>query len=113
MPGERWLWDQPKSWHAMNRALHDIDVLLNHLNELPDSRLLSYFKATQDHRAAAMRSFWTGWMRLRRRFRLAVRRSITLRGAKGTRHSAPSHSSTGAVTSLPLLPLRPLRVRSV
>jgi hypothetical protein len=48
MPGEKWLWDQPKSWHAMNRALHDIDVLLNHLNELPDSRLLSYFKATQD-----------------------------------------------------------------
>ena len=48
MPDEKWLWDQPKSWHAMNRALHDIAVLLNHLNELPDSRLLSYFKATQD-----------------------------------------------------------------
>ena len=44
----KWLWDQPKSWHAMNRALHDIAVLLNYLNELPDSRLLSYFKATQD-----------------------------------------------------------------
>jgi hypothetical protein len=48
MPDEKWLWDQPKSWHAMNRALHDIEVLLNYLNELPDSRLLSYFKATQD-----------------------------------------------------------------
>jgi hypothetical protein len=48
MTGEKWLWDQPKSWHAMNRALHDIAVLLNYLNELPDSRLLSYFKATQD-----------------------------------------------------------------
>ena len=48
MPDEKWLWDQPKSWHAMNRALHDIAVLLNHPNELPDSRLLSYFKATQD-----------------------------------------------------------------
>lgn len=44
----KWLWDQPKSWHAMDRALHDIAVLLNYLNELPDSRLLSYFKATQD-----------------------------------------------------------------
>ena len=50
MPEEpgKWLWDQPKSWHAMNRTLHDIAVLLNYLNELPDSRLLSYFKATQD-----------------------------------------------------------------
>jgi hypothetical protein len=48
MPDERWLWDQPKTWHAMNRALHDIGVLLDYLNELPDSRLLSYFKATQD-----------------------------------------------------------------
>jgi hypothetical protein len=44
----RWLWDQPKSWHALNRALHDVAVLLNYLDELPDSRLLSYFKATQD-----------------------------------------------------------------
>jgi hypothetical protein len=44
----KWLWNQPKSWHAMNRALNDIAVLLNYLNELPDSRLLSYFKATQD-----------------------------------------------------------------
>jgi hypothetical protein len=48
MPDEKWLWDQPKSWHAMNRALHDIGVLLDYLNELPDSRLLGYFKATQD-----------------------------------------------------------------
>jgi hypothetical protein len=48
MPDDKWLGDQPKSWHAMNRALHDIGVLLNHLNELPDSRLLSYFKETRE-----------------------------------------------------------------
>jgi hypothetical protein len=48
MPDEKWLWDQPASWHAMNRSLHDIGVLLNYLTELPDSRLLSYFKATRE-----------------------------------------------------------------
>src|SRR5262245_53759493 len=48
MADERWLWDQPKTWHGINRALLDIGVLLNYLNEQPDSRLLSYFKATQD-----------------------------------------------------------------
>jgi hypothetical protein len=48
MPEGKWLWDQPMSWHAMNQSLHDIGVLLNYLSELPDSRLLSYFKATQD-----------------------------------------------------------------
>ena len=40
MPDEKWLWDRPHSWHAVNRSLLDIGVLLNHLNELPDSRLL-------------------------------------------------------------------------
>jgi hypothetical protein len=48
MPDEKWLWDRPASWHAMNRSLHDIGVLLNYLNELPDSRLLAYFQATRD-----------------------------------------------------------------
>ncbi len=47
MSDEKWLWDQPHSWHAVNRALLDIDVLLNHLNELPDSRLLGYFEETK------------------------------------------------------------------
>jgi hypothetical protein len=48
MPDEKWLWDQPASWHAMNRSLHHIGVLLNYLTELPDSRLLLYFKATRE-----------------------------------------------------------------
>ena len=49
MSDEKWLWDQPQSWHTVNRALLDIGVLLNHLNEQPDSRLLGYFDATKDH----------------------------------------------------------------
>jgi hypothetical protein len=46
MSDQKWLWDQPQSWHAVNRALLDIGVLLNYLNELPDARLMSYFSET-------------------------------------------------------------------
>ncbi len=42
-----WLWREPKAWHEMNRALQDITVLLQYLGEMPDARLLSYFKDTQ------------------------------------------------------------------
>lgn len=45
----RWLSDQPKTWHEVNRALQDISVLLQYLGEMPDARLLAYFEDTQKH----------------------------------------------------------------
>jgi hypothetical protein len=47
MPDDNWLWNQPKTWHDINRALQDISVLLDYLGTLPDGRLLSYFEDTQ------------------------------------------------------------------
>jgi len=47
MASGKWLFDQPKTWHDINRALHDIAVLLEFLGTTPDSRLLSYFQDTQ------------------------------------------------------------------
>jgi hypothetical protein len=58
MSEEKWLWSQPQTWHDINRALHDISVLLEYLGKTPDARLLSYFKDTQDQvgEAAAKRT---------------------------------------------------------
>ncbi|HSU06097.1 MAG TPA: hypothetical protein VLI93_11030 [Acetobacteraceae bacterium] len=47
MASGKWLFDQPKTLHDINRALHDIAVLLEFLGTTPDSRLLSYFQDTQ------------------------------------------------------------------
>ncbi len=51
MSAPPWLSDQPKTWHEMNCALQDISTLLQHLGELPDARLLSYFDDTRTHMA--------------------------------------------------------------
>jgi hypothetical protein len=48
MSEDKWLWSEPQTWHDINRALHDISVLLEYLGKIPDARLLSYFKDTQD-----------------------------------------------------------------
>jgi len=47
MPDDKWLWDQPKNWHEIGRALRDIEVLLGYLGTQPDGRLLAYFADTQ------------------------------------------------------------------
>ena len=46
-PDPDWLRDQPKTWHELNRALHDIATLLRYLGEMPEARLLSYFEDTK------------------------------------------------------------------
>ncbi|MCW3473466.1 hypothetical protein [Limobrevibacterium gyesilva] len=51
MPDDRWLWDQPKLWHDINRALQDISILLQHLGQMPEARLLTYFEDTQNRMA--------------------------------------------------------------
>jgi hypothetical protein len=43
----RWLEDQPETWHAVDRALHDCSVLLEYLGKLPEARLLAYFDDTK------------------------------------------------------------------
>jgi hypothetical protein len=47
VPEGKWLWNQPKIWHEVNRALQDIAVLLEYIGKLPDARLLSYFDDTR------------------------------------------------------------------
>ncbi|MBS0561836.1 MAG: hypothetical protein JSR21_17440 [Proteobacteria bacterium] len=47
MPDDKWLWNQPKNWHEIGRALRDIEVLLGYLGTQPDGRLLAYFADTQ------------------------------------------------------------------
>ena len=113
----KWLWDQPKSWHAMNRALHDIAVLLNYLNELPDSRLLSYFKATQDRvldgRTRSTVPPCDSYSEFLDRLDEIAAAFQTGRAPRERDGSlVPLHSWNGAVTSLPRLPLRPPPVRS-
>ena len=44
---DKWLWNQPKTWHDIDRALHDISALLEYLGTAPDGRLLGYFADTQ------------------------------------------------------------------
>jgi hypothetical protein len=53
MPNEKWLHDEPKSWHDVNRALQDISVLMEYLAALPEGRLLSYFTDTQNQVSSA------------------------------------------------------------
>ncbi|HEY8288912.1 MAG TPA: hypothetical protein VIG49_06560 [Acetobacteraceae bacterium] len=50
----KWLWDEPKSWHELNRALLDVAVLLDFLGEMPEARLLSYFEDTRARVADAV-----------------------------------------------------------
>ncbi|HEY4041930.1 MAG TPA: hypothetical protein VGM32_08805 [Rhodopila sp.] len=47
MPDEKWLQNEPQSWHDLNRALQDISTLLAYLGALPEGRLLSFFDDTQ------------------------------------------------------------------
>ena len=47
MPDEKWLQNEPQSWHDINRALQDISLLLTYLGTLPEGRLLSFFDDTQ------------------------------------------------------------------
>ena len=47
MPDEKWLQNEPQSWHSINRALQDIASLLAYLGSLPEGRLMSYFDDTQ------------------------------------------------------------------
>ena len=54
MSDQQWLNSQPKSWHDLNRALHDISVLLQYIGEMPDARLLFYFSDTRDQIADGM-----------------------------------------------------------
>jgi hypothetical protein len=51
MREDSWLWDQPKLWHDINRALQDISILLEHLGQMPEARLLTYFADTQNRMA--------------------------------------------------------------
>ncbi|HXT79716.1 MAG TPA: hypothetical protein VN702_09135 [Acetobacteraceae bacterium] len=54
MPDEKkWLWDEPQSWHELDRALRDIAILLDFLGEMPEARLLSYFEDTRGRVADA------------------------------------------------------------
>ncbi len=47
MPEDKWLWNEPKTWHDIDRALQEISVLLDYLGTRPDGRLLAYFQDTQ------------------------------------------------------------------
>jgi hypothetical protein len=47
MPDEKWLQNEPQSWHDISRALQDISLLLTYLGTLPEGRLLSFFDDTQ------------------------------------------------------------------
>ena len=31
MPEDKWLWNEPKTWHDIDRALQEISVLLDYL----------------------------------------------------------------------------------
>ena len=47
MSNEKWLQNEPQSWHYINRALQDISLVLAYLGTLPEGRLLSFFDDTQ------------------------------------------------------------------
>lgn len=47
MSNEKWLQNEPQSWHDINRALQDISLVLAYLGTLPEGRLLSFFDDTQ------------------------------------------------------------------
>lgn len=47
MADEKWLQNEPQSWHEVNRALQDIWLLLHYIAGLPEERLLSFFDDTQ------------------------------------------------------------------
>jgi hypothetical protein len=46
MSDEKWLMNEPQSWHDINRALQDISLILTYLGTLPEGRLLSFFDDT-------------------------------------------------------------------
>lgn len=43
----RWLEDEPRTWHDVNRALQDVSILLQYLGQLPEARLPAYFDDTK------------------------------------------------------------------
>ncbi len=53
MPDEKWLQNEPQSWHDINRALQDVSLLLEYLGALPEGRLLSFFEDTQRNLSAS------------------------------------------------------------
>jgi hypothetical protein len=53
MPEEKWLQNEPQSWHDINRALQDISLILGFLGTLPEGRLLSFFDDTQSKISAS------------------------------------------------------------
>jgi hypothetical protein len=44
MPDEKWLQNEPQSWHDINRALQDISLLLTYLGKLSGEGRLSFLR---------------------------------------------------------------------